>query len=54
MIAWIALFVSVIGLFINIIVQREKLSTAIEEFRKWKQQQNERKKASEAVKKLLV
>ena len=51
MLAWFALVVSVVGLFVNIIINRDKLKTFVDDLSNWQQQQIEKKKVIAAIKK---
>jgi len=54
MVEWIALIVSVIGLILNIIVMREKLATALDDYRKRQQEKKSIKKAKKFINKLAL
>jgi hypothetical protein len=52
MVAWIALVVSVISLLVNIVVQRDKLKSALDDFGKWRKDRKEIRAISKYAKKI--
>lgn len=54
MLSWIALAVSIISLIVNIVVQRDKLQSGMDELRRWKEKRTIKKQGGRFVKSIAT
>lgn len=53
MVAWVAIIISTLALLVNVVSQREKLLSAIDEYRMWRMQNTKRKQELKQLDKLI-